>query len=126
MSAVQPWDFASSPVSSNILVFSQPTTGPPPLVHSVLFASSANMGWWVLEHVPMSLSSPVFGSYIASWRPALASGNSLADGWFDSALHTSGLSGGRIVDVIHTRPRASIIGLCTLFLLVQIGSSPQY
>ena len=41
MSAVQPCDFAASPVSSNILVFTQPTTPPPPplLVHSVLLAS---------------------------------------------------------------------------------------
>ena len=31
-SAVQPCDFTSSPVSSNIFVFSQPTTWPPPLV----------------------------------------------------------------------------------------------
>src|SRR5207253_587558 len=43
-SAVHPCDFSSSPVWSNIFVFSQPTTPPPPpvLVHSVLFASSAN------------------------------------------------------------------------------------
>ena len=42
-SAVQPCDFTSSCVSSNIFVFSQPTTWPPPLVHSVWFASSANI-----------------------------------------------------------------------------------
>ena len=57
---------------------------------------------------------------------ARASGNSFADGCAEPALQTSGLSGGRTVDVIHTRPRSSSIGLCTLFLLVQIGSSPQY
>ena len=34
--------------------------------------------------------------------------------------------GGRTADVIHTRPFSSSIGLCTLFLLVQIASSPQY
>src|SRR4051794_38898517 len=126
MSAVQPWDFASSPVSSNIFVFSQPTTGPPPLVHSVLFASSANMRWCVLKHVLMWVSFFVLGSYIARCRPARGSGNSLADGWLDPALHTSGLSGPRTVDVIHTRPRSSSMGLWTLFLLVQIVSSPQY
>ena len=60
--AVQPWDFSSSPVSSNIFVFSQPTTGPPPLVHSVWFASSANIRWWVLKHVPMCVSFLVAGS----------------------------------------------------------------
>jgi hypothetical protein len=31
-----------------------------------------------------------------------------------------------MVDVSQIRPFASSIGLCTLFLLVQIGSSPQY
>jgi len=41
--AVQPCDFISSCVSSNIFVFNQPTTCPPPLVHSVLFASIANI-----------------------------------------------------------------------------------
>jgi hypothetical protein len=48
MSAVQPCDFSSSPVSSNIFVLSQPTTDPPPLVQSVRFASSANIKWCVL------------------------------------------------------------------------------
>jgi hypothetical protein len=43
MSAVQPCDFSSSCVSSNIFVLSQPTTAPPPLVQSVRFASSANI-----------------------------------------------------------------------------------
>jgi hypothetical protein len=38
-SAVHPCDFAASPVSSNSFVFSQPTTGPPPLVQSVSFSS---------------------------------------------------------------------------------------
>ena len=36
---VHPCDFAASPVWSNIFVLTQPTTGPPPLVHSVSFAS---------------------------------------------------------------------------------------
>ena len=64
MSAVQPCDFISSPVSSNILVFSQPITWPPPLVHSVLLASSANIRWWVPKQVPMWVSFLVAGSYI--------------------------------------------------------------
>ena len=38
----------------------------------------------------------------------------------------SGFSGGRTADVSHRRPFSSSIGLCTLFLLVQITSSPQY
>ena len=36
------------------------------------------------------------------------------------------MSAGRTAEVIHTRPCSSNIGLWTLFLLVQIGSSPQY
>ena len=41
--AVHPCAFSSSPVSSKSFVFSQPMTGPPPLVHNVRFASSANI-----------------------------------------------------------------------------------
>src|SRR5881275_1585030 len=93
--AVQPCDFSSSPVSSNSFVFSQPTTGPPPDVHSVRFASSANIRWWVLKQVLMCVSFPVFGSYMARCRPARFSGNSCADGWLDPALQKAGLSGGR-------------------------------
>ena len=64
-SAVHPWDFTSSPVSSNIFRFSQPMTplpGPPALVHSVLFTSSAKTRWCVGKHVPISVTFPVFGS----------------------------------------------------------------
>ena len=104
MSAVQPCDFSSSPVSSNSFVFSQPTTAPPPLVHSVRFASSANIRWCVPKHVLMCVSFFVFGSYIASWRPERLTGNSFADGCVDPALQNAGLSAGRIVDVIQTRP----------------------
>src|SRR4030095_1505476 len=97
MSAVQPCDLASSCVSSNIFVFSHPTTAPPPLVHSVLFASSANIRWCVPKHVLMCVSFFVFGSYIASCRPERATGNNFADGWLDPALQKSGLSDGRMV-----------------------------
>ena len=62
MSAVQPCDFTSSCVSSNIFVFSQPTTWPPPLVQSVLFASSANIRWCVPKQVLMCVICFVFGS----------------------------------------------------------------
>ena len=41
-------------------------------------------------------------------------------------MQKSGFAGGRTADVIQTRPCSSSIGLCTLFLLVQIASSPQY
>src|SRR5580765_7686756 len=126
MSAVQPCDFSSSPVSSNIFVSSQPTTAPPPLVHSVRFASSANIKWCVPKHVLMCVSFFVFGSYIASCRPERFTGKSLADGCVDPALQNAGLSGGRMLDVIQTRPFSSIIGLWTLFLLAQRMVSPQY
>src|SRR5438552_14325590 len=105
ISAVQPCERSSSPVSSNSFVLSQPTTGPPPLVHSVLFASSANIRWCVPKHVLMCVSLLVAGSYIARCRPARGSGNSFADGCVDPALQKSGLSLGRTADVIHTRPR---------------------
>src|SRR5215467_534362 len=126
MSAVQPCDRSSSPVSSNSLVSSHPTTAPPPLVQSVRFASSANMRWFVPKQVLMCVSFFVFGSYIASWRPDRFNGKSFADGCVDPALQNAGLSAGRIVDVIQTRPFSSNIGLRTLFLLVQTVSVPQY
>src|SRR5262249_25828328 len=126
MSAVHPCDRSSSPVSSKSFVSSHPTTGPPPLVHSVRFASSANIKWCVPKHVLMCVSFFVFGSYIASCRPERLIGKSLADGCVDPALQNAGLSPGRIVEVIHTRPLSSNIGLWTLFLLDQIASSPQY
>lgn len=71
------------------------------------------------------LISFVFGSYTARWRPELASGKSLAEGWLDPALQKSGLGGGRTLEVIQTRPFSSNIGLCTVARLVQIGSVPQ-
>src|ERR1700730_16280291 len=83
MSADQPCDFASSPVSSNILRLSQPTTplcGPPALVHSVLLASSANTRWCVGKQVRMSVILPVFGSYIERCRVDCSIGVSLAEG----------------------------------------------
>src|SRR5262245_63872191 len=68
----------------------------------------------------------VAGSYIASWRPLRWSGNALADGCVEPSLHHAGLSGPRTADVSHRRFFSSSIGLWTLFLLVQITSSPQY
>ena len=123
--AVQPWAFASSPVSSNSFVFSQPTTCPPPLVQSVLLASSANARWCVPKQVLMWVSFLVFGSYICRCRLDRAIGNSFADGCSEPALQYSGLSNGRTAEVSHRRPWWSSIGLWTLFLLVQIGSLPQ-
>src|SRR3982750_2021380 len=105
MSGVQPCDFSSSPVSSNSFVFSHPTTGPPPLVHSVLFASSANMRWCVAKHVEMCVSFFDVGSYIARWRLELGSGNAFADGCDEPALQKPGFSGPRTAEGGHTPPR---------------------
>src|SRR3989442_15808537 len=74
----------------------------------------------------MWVSCLVFGSYTARWRLASTIGNSFADGWLDPSLQKSGLLGGRTAEVIQSRPLSSNIGLCTLFLLVQMTSSPQY
>src|SRR5438105_14338062 len=74
----------------------------------------------------MCVSFFVDGSYIARCRPARLSGKSFADGCVDPDLQNAGLSGGRTAEVIHTRPFSSIIGLWTLFLLIQISSVPQY
>src|SRR4029077_460145 len=65
-------------------------------------------------------------SYIDKWRLASCSGNTLADGWSDPVLQKSGLAGGRARAGIQTRPFSSIIGLCVLVWLSQIGASPQY
>src|SRR5881396_726244 len=74
----------------------------------------------------MSVTWFVFGSYIASWRPLFLSGNKTAEGWLDPSLQNAGFSLGRILEVIHTRPFSSNIGLCTLAWLCQMASSPQY
>ena len=56
----------------------------------------------------------------------MATGNSFADGCVEPSLHSGGFADGRTAEVSHTRPLWSSIGLWTLFLLVQITSSPQY
>src|SRR5262245_48297201 len=81
---VQPCDRTSSPVSSNIFVFNQPTTplaGPPALVHRVLLASFAKYRCWVVKQVLISDHLPLFGSYMESWRSEVSSGVTFADGW---------------------------------------------
>src|SRR5580765_2687481 len=129
ISGVQPCDFTSSPVSRYILVLSQPTTplaGPPALVHSVLFASLAKYRWCVEKQVLMSFHSPVFGSYTERCRGESLSGAIFAEGWLEPALQNSGCApAGRMREVNHTRPCASIIGLWMLVCPSQIGSSPQ-
>src|SRR5579864_3633627 len=112
MSPVQPCDFTSSWVASNIFVFSQPTAPPPPplLVHNVLLASSAKTRWCVPKHVSMSVTCFVLGSYIASCRPLVWRGNKTADGLLEPSLQNAGFSLPRILEVIHTRPCPSNIG----------------
>src|SRR5215510_7796704 len=73
----------------------------------------------------MSVNLPVVGSYIDRWRLAFSSGNALADGWSEPFLQKSGLAGGRTRAVNQTRPFSSIIGLCMLVWLSQIGLSPH-
>src|SRR5712692_8400816 len=128
ISAVQPCDFSSSWVSSNIFVFSHPTAPPPPplLVHNVLFESSANTKWCVPKQVLTSVTRFVFGSYTASCRPLVLRGNKTAEGWLEPSLQNAGFSLGRILEVNHTRPFSSNIGLWTLAWLCQMASSPQY
>ena len=60
MNGVQPCARSSSPVSSNTLRLNQPMTWLPasPLVHSVLFASSAKTRWCVWKHVLISVNLP--------------------------------------------------------------------
>src|SRR5207342_120126 len=114
MNGVQPCDFTSSPVSSNVLRSNQPTTLAPPTpleVHSVLLASSAKIRWWVGKQVEISVNLSVAGSYIDRWRPALSIGNALADGWSDPFLQKSGLAGGRTRAVNQTRAFSSMSGL---------------
>src|SRR5947207_1449271 len=125
MSAVQPCDAASSPVSSYFFGLNQPTTCPPPLVQMVLLASSANIRWCVLKQVSIRVSCPLCGSYMASCRLELSIGYICVEGWSDPARHQSAVSAGRMREVIHTCPRSSNMALCTLFLLVQMISSPQ-
>src|SRR5882672_3076679 len=100
MNGVQPCDLTSSPVSSYIFMLihpAAPLAGPPALAHSVLLASKPNCTWWVGKHVLIILNSLVFGSYIVTWRPDAASGNTFADGWLEPALQKSGFGAGRIL-----------------------------
>src|SRR4030095_9205570 len=61
----------------------------------------------------------------SKWRPLRCNGN-FAEGCSVASWHHAGFSGPRTADVNHRRPFSSSIGLWTLFLLVQIASSPQY
>ena len=73
----------SSPVASNILRSTQPTTPGPctPLeTHSVWFASSAKIRWCVGKQVLISVNLPLAGSYIERWRGELFNGNTFAEG----------------------------------------------
>src|SRR5688572_2954181 len=74
----------------------------------------------------MCVSCFVAGSYICRCRPLRWIGNSFADGCDEPSLQNAGFSGERTAEVSQRRPFSSSIGLWTLFLLVQMTSSPQY
>src|SRR5262245_62231949 len=114
MSADQPCDFTSSPVSSKVLRLSQPITplcGPPALVQSVLLASSANTRWWVGKQVRMSVIFPLLGSYIERWRVDCSIGVSFGDGGSARLLQKSGLANSPTRDVEQTRPSTTTSGI---------------
>src|SRR5262249_50050938 len=125
---VQPCDFTSSPVSSNILRFSHPSTpGPatPALSHSVWSGSEPKLRWWVGKQVLISVNVLVAGSENDTLGPAASSGKTFADGWSEPALQKAGFGLGRTRAVYQTRFFSSSIGLCVSVLLSQIGSSPH-
>src|SRR6516225_2318392 len=128
MNGVQPWDFTSSPVSSSILVLTQPSTSapaPPELAHSVRLASKPNCTWWVGKQVLTMVKFLVAGSSMTTWRFDALIGNAFAEGWSDPALQTSGLAAGRILAAYQTRAFSSNIRLCGMVWACQIFSSPQ-
>src|SRR5271170_7723076 len=111
---VQPCDFISSPVSSSIFVFTQPSTAaptPPELAHSVRLASKPNCTWWVGKQVLTNMNFLVAGSSMTTWRFDALIGNTFAEGWSDPALQTSGLGAGRTLAAYQTRPFSSNIRL---------------
>src|ERR1700756_6061527 len=125
MSPAHPCDFPSSPVSSNTLRLSQPTTpdcGPPALVHNVLLASSANTRWWVGKQVRISVILPLLGSYMERWRVDCSIGVSFAEGWSEPLRQKSGWANWPTREVNQTRPGSSLIGLCIVAWLSQITS----
>src|SRR5258706_11410144 len=73
----------------------------------------------------MRVNLPLAGSYMETWRPEFSSGNAFADGCVDPALQKSGLRWGRMRAVNQMWPFSSIIGLCMMVWLSQIGLSPQ-
>src|SRR5258706_12692662 len=73
----------------------------------------------------MRVNLPLAGSYMETWRPEFSSGNAFAEGCVDPALQKSGLRCGRMRAVNQMWPFSSIIGLCMMVWLSQIGLSPQ-
>src|ERR1700680_1861459 len=105
MNGVQPCDLTSSPVSSSILVSTQPRTSapmPPELAQSVRSASKPNCTWWVGKQVLTVLKSLLAGSYMTTWRFDVLIGNAFAEGTSDPALQKSGFAPGRILAAYQT------------------------
>src|SRR6266849_8851219 len=100
----QPCALAASPVSSHVLVLTQPATGPVPENQRMSSASYPNCGWCVPKHVSMRLYFIVLGSSIDAWRPERSSGNALAEGCSEPFLQKAGFSFPRTAAANHTRP----------------------
>ena len=67
----------------------------------------------------------VFGSSMASCRPARSIGITFADGWSEPFLQNAGFSLPRTFAAIHTRPFLSNMALWLLARESQSFSSPQ-
>src|SRR5258707_14410683 len=106
MNGVQRCDFNSSPVSSIILVLTQPRTSapaPPELAQSVRLASKPNCTWWVGKQVLTSVKFLVAGSSMTTWRFDALIGKGFAEGWSDPAFQASGLAAGRTLSADQNR-----------------------
>src|SRR4029077_8465998 len=115
----------SSCVLSQIFVSNHPSTPAGPNDdHST--SRSSKFTWPHVKHVSIVVVCLVLGSYISRPRWPWLVGKSLADAWSNPARHQAGVSGFRMRAAAQTRPCLSIEKLCTVVLLFQIASSPQY
>src|SRR5882672_851168 len=126
MNGVHPCAFTMSPVASYIFVLIHPRTSPPPLNHTVSFASNPNCGWCVSKQVFSGVYLPAFGSHTAACREDSLIGKTFADGCSEPARQYAGFSRPRVDAASQTRPLPSTIELWLLTRVSQIASSPQY